>query len=221
MEEVDEVVEENAEFLEESDEDGGVTAQSVLQDIENAWLNEKFAPEILPHQSDAVECMLQQISHMEDNMKSLGKGSMKSLIHQMEINRIRFIISSYLRCRLEKIEQYAMHILTEEAQRGREDGYLSSDELRFAKDYLSSIELLFRTLALQHMPNVLQKFEIETMTVKPNIHAHVFLRANKRITGIIVPGTVDEEVDFEEGSQHIVQYSAVADLVKNGDIQLI
>lgn len=57
---------ENSDQEEEEEE---LTAQSVLLAIEEAWLNEKFAPEILPHRSDLVDCMLQQITHMEENMK--------------------------------------------------------------------------------------------------------------------------------------------------------
>ena len=54
--------------VEESDEDEMSPAKA-LQMLENAWLNEKFAPELLPHQFELVQCMLQQISHMEENIK--------------------------------------------------------------------------------------------------------------------------------------------------------
>ncbi|KAG7200524.1 hypothetical protein KM043_001088 [Ampulex compressa] len=212
---------ENDENDEEEEEEEELTAQSALQAIENAWLNEKFAPEILPHQSDLVDCMLQQISHMEENMKRLQKGDLRIVVHRMELDRIRYVISSYLRIRLEKIERYVVHILSEEANRTPEECYLTPAELQFAKEYLSSMETLFRTVALQHMPTNFQAFEVNKLTVKPNMQAHVFLRANQRVSGIILPGTLDEEIEFEPGSQHIIQYSAVAELVKNGSVQLI
>ncbi|XP_050484509.1 DNA replication complex GINS protein SLD5 isoform X2 [Bombus huntii] len=182
-------------IAEDSDqEEEELTAQSVLLAIEEAWLNEKFAPEILPHRSDLIECMLQQITHMEENMK---------------------------RARLEKIEKYTIHILSQEANRSSEDCYLSVAELQFAKEFLASIETLFKTVALQHMPGNFQTFEVDTLAVKPNMQAYVFLRANDRINGILLPGSMDEEIDLEPGSQHIIQYSAVADLVKTGAVKLI
>ncbi|PBC29423.1 DNA replication complex GINS protein SLD5 [Apis cerana] len=205
----------------DQEEEEELTAQSVLLAIEEAWLNEKFAPEILPHRSDLVDCMLQQITHMEENMKRLDKGDLRLMIHRMELDRIRFLISSYLRARLEKIEKYTIHILSEEANRSSEECYLTVAELQFAKEFLANMETLFKTIALQHMPGNFQTFEVNKLTVKPNMKAYVFLRANNRIDGIILPGSMDEEIDFESGSQHIIQYNAVSDLVKNGSVQLI
>lgn len=209
------------ESLLEDNGEGELTAQTALQEIENAWMNERFAPEILPHQSDLVDCMLQQIAHMEENVKRLDKSDLRALVHRMELDRIRYVISSYMRTRLEKIERYTIHILSEEANRNPDEAYLTPNELRFAKEYLANLETLFKTVALQHMPPNFQRFEVNKLTVKPNMQAHVFLRANRRVTGIIVPGTLNEEIDFEEGSQHIIQYSAIAHLVKSGVVQLI
>ncbi|EZA56727.1 DNA replication complex GINS protein SLD5 [Ooceraea biroi] len=208
-------------LLDDGDGIGELTAQTVLLKIENAWMNERFAPEILPHQSDLVDCMLQQIAHMEGNVKRLERGDLRALVHRMELDRIRYVISSYLRTRLEKIERYTVHILSEEANRGPDEGYLTPNELRFAKEYLANLETLFKTVALQHMPPNFQRFEVNKFAIKPNMQAHVFLRANDRVSGIVLPGTLNEEIDFEEGSQHIIQYSAVAHLVKSGKVQLI
>ena len=80
---------------------------------------------------------------------------------------------------------------------------------------------LLKTVALQHMPGNFQTFEVDTLAVKPNMQAYVFLRANDRINGILLPGSMDEEIDLEPGSQHIIQYSAIADLVKTGAVKLI
>lgn len=207
--------------MDDGDGVGELTAQSALQEIENAWMNERFAPEILPHQFDLVDCMLQQITHMEENIKRLDKNDLRVQVHRMELDRIKYIISSYLRTRLEKIEQYTVHILSEEANRNPEEAYLTPSELRFAKEYLANMETLFTTLALQHFPPSVQRFEVDKLNIKPNMQAYVFLRANRKVTGIVLPGTQNEEIDFEEGSQHIIQYSAVADLVKTGVVQLI
>jgi len=208
-------------LLDEENAVGELTAQTALQEIENAWMNERFAPEILPHQSDLVDCMLQQIAHMEENVRRLERDDLRALVHRMELDRIRYVISTYLRTRLEKIERYTVHILSEEANRSPDEAYLTPNELRFAKEYLANLETLFKTVALQHMPPNFQRFEVNKFAVKPNMQAHVFLRANRRVTGIVLPGTLNEEIDFDEGSQHIIQYSAVAHLVKSGVVQLI
>lgn len=43
------------------------------------------------------------ISEQEENLKRAKKGDLKVSIHQMEMERIRFVLSSYLRCRLMKV----------------------------------------------------------------------------------------------------------------------
>ncbi|XP_046468483.1 DNA replication complex GINS protein SLD5 isoform X2 [Neodiprion pinetum] len=172
---MDDSVADVSEHLDSSDNEE-FTPGKVLQDIENAWLNEKFAPEILPHQSELVDCMLEQISHMEENMKKLKKGDIRLAIHKMEIDRIRFVIKSYLRT---------------------------------------------RTVALQHMPANFQAFEVDKLTVKPNLNSHVFLRVNKPVQGIIVPGTTNDEIDLTAGAQRLIQYQPIASLVKEGAVQLI
>lgn len=137
----------------------------------------------------------------------------------MENRRIRFIIASYLRKRLEKIEEFAIHLLTEDNDRSQEDAYMTQAEAKFARDYLASVESLFSTVALQHMPDKIDNFDIKAMASRPDLDKHVFIRSNKSINGIVIAN--DEDVDFEKGSQHIIQYSAIAHLVKNGDVQLI
>ncbi|KAI4497627.1 hypothetical protein M0802_007167 [Mischocyttarus mexicanus] len=214
-------IEEKYDVKLENDVEEVLTAENALVAIQNAWLNEKCSPEILPHKLDLVECMLQQISHMEENVKRLERDDLRLVIHKMELDRIRFLISSYLRVRLEKIERYTVHILSEEAARQPDETYLTPGEVRFAKDYLSSIENLFKTVALQHMPASFQAFEIDKFSAKPNMQAHVFLRVNEKITGIVLPSVTDEEIDLEVGSQHIIQYDLIADLVKSGAVQLI
>ena len=53
-----------------------------------AWLNEKFAPELLEAKTDLVECMLGQITAMEENIKQAKRGDFKVSIHRMEVSRL-------------------------------------------------------------------------------------------------------------------------------------
>lgn len=42
----------------------------------------------------------------EANLQRVKKGDMKASIHRMEIDRIRFVLSSYLRSRLQKVSGF-------------------------------------------------------------------------------------------------------------------
>ncbi|XP_026467112.1 DNA replication complex GINS protein SLD5 [Ctenocephalides felis] len=197
-----------------------VTAKKVLETLESAWLNEKFSPEILPHQVEVVDCMLEQIQHMENNMSKLDKQDFRLLAHRMELERIRFIISSYLRLRLEKIELYTQYILKQESERTPDEQRLSPNELIFAKEFLANQENHLNQVALRHMPPNFQTTDPALTMVKPNMQTHVFLQAKKSLAAIVVPFS-DDEVDLTEGSQHVMQYEPIAEMVCSGAVQLI
>lgn len=59
--------------------------------MEEAWLNEKFAPEILPHKTEIVELLLGQITYMEERLQQLESTDFKKGIHQMEIDRWEYV----------------------------------------------------------------------------------------------------------------------------------
>ncbi|KAG8228791.1 hypothetical protein J437_LFUL006670 [Ladona fulva] len=210
--------------LEDSDNEETITAQSVLAKLEEAWMNEKFSPEILPHRTEIVDCMLEQIHQMEENLNKLKKSDFRVVIHRMELDRIRYIITSYLRSRLEKIELYTSHILEMESKRPVEERYLSPAEYKFAQEHQSHLENHFETVVLRHMPYNIRTLDKATMSVAPNLFSQVFLRANKTVNGVIVETGVEgaeEEVELDGNSQHIIQYKAIAELVKSGSVQLI
>ncbi|KDR11621.1 DNA replication complex GINS protein SLD5 [Zootermopsis nevadensis] len=214
---------ENSDDVPLSDEEP-VTAQIVLRTLQEVWLNEKFSPELLQHQSDLVDCMLDQIQQMEENLCKLKKNDFRVVIHRMELDRIRYMVTDYLRIRLNKIEQYVIHILEQETSRSPEDAFLSPPEHKFAREYLAHMEDHFRLIALRHMPSNVQDFDKTKMAVAPNISSHIFLRVKKNITGVVIEGDSenrDEEVDLDENSQHIMQYKPIADYLKSGAVQLV
>jgi GINS complex subunit 4 len=201
-----------------------ITAQKVLETLHEVWLNEKFGPELLQHQSDLVDCMLDQIQQMEENLRKLKKNDFRVVIHRMELDRIRYIVTDYLRIRLNKIERFVIHVLEQESSRNIEDGYLSPPELKFAREYLTLMEEHLWLVALRHMPTNVQDFDKAKVAVIPNLSSHVFLRAKQNITGVVLEGDSEnreEEVDLDENSQHIMQYKSVAYYLKTGAVQLI
>ncbi|KAI2549784.1 GINS complex subunit 4 [Homo sapiens] len=89
------------------DSDGGseevvLTPAELIERLEQAWMNEKFAPELLESKPEIVECVMEQLEHMEENLRRAKREDLKVSIHQMEMERIRYVLSSYLRCRLMK-----------------------------------------------------------------------------------------------------------------------
>ncbi|XP_060076931.1 DNA replication complex GINS protein SLD5-like [Ylistrum balloti] len=215
------------EFGDGSDEEGeAMTAAEVLQKLEEAWRNEKFSPDLLDAKMDLVECMLEQLVEMEENIKRAKRSDIRVSIHRMEIDRIRYIISSYLRCRLQKVERYTVHILEQERQRKEEDACrMSPEEFEFAKDYAETMDNHFRSLALRHMPPNLQTLDTKQTAMRPNMDKYVFLQVNEDTEGVLVEEETleagEEIVDFQKGDQHIMQYKPISPLVASGAVTLI
>ncbi|XP_041370292.1 DNA replication complex GINS protein SLD5-like [Gigantopelta aegis] len=211
---------------EEDEDEVAMTAAEVLEKLEEAWLNEKFAPELLEAKTDLVECMLGQITAMEENIKQAKRGDFKVSIHRMEIDRIRYILSSYLRIRLKKIEKYTAHIFEREVERSDdENALLSPEEFAFTKEFNDSIESHFKNLALRHMPANLQTLTKAQKVIRPNLDSYVFVRVNEDAEGVLVEeetlDTGEEIVDLQKNDQHIMRYKPLAALISSGTVSLI
>ncbi|XP_025295834.1 DNA replication complex GINS protein SLD5 isoform X2 [Canis lupus baileyi] len=203
-----------------------LTPAELIEKLEQAWMNEKFAPELLESKSEIVECVMEQLDHMEENLRRAKKGDLKVSIHRMEMERIRYVLSSYLRCRLMKIEKFFPHILEKEkTPREGELSSLSPEELIFAKQYMANTETYLKNVALKHMPPNLQVVDLLRSVPKPDLDSYVFLRVKERQENILVEPETDEQrdyvIDLEEGSQHLIRYKTIAPLVASGAVQLI
>lgn len=161
--------------------------------------------------------MLGQLTHMEENIQLVGTNDFRRIAHTMELERIRFIIASYLRCRLRKIEDFTQHILAEEEARTVDKKRLSSAELKFAQEYHDSVENHFQQLILRHLPP--NQDDPNRRIIRPNLMSNTFCRVVKD-SGTIV-NTNDDEVELSENSVHMLPYQLINDLVAKGDVQLI
>jgi len=244
-----------------SQEEEELSTREVLQRLHDAWINEKFAPELLENQIEVVDCLLGQIAHIEEKIAAEklqnvnnSKNKFAASVYKMEIGRIRFVISSYLRIRLEKIQRFIFHQLEHE-EKANEDGAdsnshslyskMTEQELKFAKTYRSDISEVFKKLALDYMPGAFKDFEpissandsINTSSLssrnrkpdppvpRPNMNSTVFVKAVEDVSGVVIEDEAgrgrDEDYDMAAGSQHILNYKSVANLIRNGRVKLM
>ena len=103
----------------------------------------------------------------------------------------------------------------------------------------SNLETHLKTLALQHMPATQREIPgrppagREGREAPPlpaplpagNAESAVFARAERYVRGVLLEDAAmqdrDEEIEMEAGSQHILKYSAIEDLVREGAVRLI
>ncbi|RXM92480.1 DNA replication complex GINS protein SLD5 [Acipenser ruthenus] len=130
----------------------------------------------------------------EKNLQRVKGVDLRAGVHRMETERIRYVLSSYLRSRLQKIEKYFPHILEKEKSRAEGDpSYLSPEEFAFAKEYLVNTETYLKSVALKHMPPNLQAVDLGKSVQKPNLDSFVFLRVKQRQDNILVEPETDEQ----------------------------
>ncbi|BES93582.1 GINS complex subunit 4 (Sld5 homolog) [Nesidiocoris tenuis] len=183
--------------------------------ITDAWVNEKLCPEILPNKAELVEVMMEQIDQMEENVLQLQKTDLRSIIHRQELERIRYLIRSYLRARLEKIEFYSVWVF-------KNQSVLSPQELAYLKEYLSLSVAPLKNLC-DRFPGPAGQLNPKQMEIAPDLEAHVFAKSRVDLpdTIIVHDGPREEEITVTKDSQRIVPYSCIRQYVRDDRIKLI
>ena len=73
-------------------------------DLVRAWSKEKASPELLPYRGDLVDVLR---SHVDDQLENLREGAVSGVylpgLYRLDIERIKFALSAYLRARLGKV----------------------------------------------------------------------------------------------------------------------
>ncbi|KFM67190.1 DNA replication complex GINS protein SLD5, partial [Stegodyphus mimosarum] len=160
------------------------TAAQVVEKLEEVWKNEKLAPDLLLYEGELVECLIDQIQHMENSLQRIKKEDFRLVFHKMELDRIKFILSSYLRTRLAKIEKFGSHLLYLEQRELSDPNQMSDEERRFAQRYTSSMKNYLHDAALKHMPTNMQSLKLEEIGCKPQMNASVFIKVKNECRGV-------------------------------------
>lgn len=67
-------------------------------------MNEKMCPELLEHRMEFVDVMLEQLKELETMISQASvKADLRVTAHLMEMDRIKYVVADYLRCRIKKV----------------------------------------------------------------------------------------------------------------------
>ncbi|CCO36598.1 DNA replication complex GINS protein sld5 [Rhizoctonia solani AG-1 IB] len=105
-------------------------------------MNERYAPELLPWEGQLVEDVLEKLhqqSQMVEYLRSDDSTSedehFRMSYVQLDMERIKFQIRSYVRTRLHKIEKYATHIMATPELQSRMSVLEQNHAMRFFAPY--------------------------------------------------------------------------------------
>nr|ACU21110.1 unknown [Glycine max] len=199
--------------------------------LKRAWRNEKAAPEILRYESKLVSRVNKVIQLMEEIVEEKSSGGTDPLsvsLYQMDLDRTLFLLRSYLRIRIQKIEKYVFHIQKTEELRNR----LSKYEKDFAKMCENDLEQHLDESVLSKLPkdykSVLRQSsmsEEDDMVPEPQLDTFVLCRSKEYLTGIqLEDGPVDDRsklFEMEPGVLHFICYKSIKALAESGKIDLL
>ena len=217
-----------------------------LQELTRAWVTERSAPEILPWPDALMERVLERIrtqvcrpsprrrSHFpithfvhkielveEQTGNTDPKANFRLIILQTEVERFKFLVRSFLRARIAKIDAHALHHLTDPTAKAR----LSPSELQYATAHTSLLHAHYHSSFLSQFPTSLQKMDDTaggiSMVEGPDVDKAVFVRGLKDVEGPVYVEGTDTAFEMRRGDVVVVRWSAVRELVMAGDAELI
>ncbi|KAL1923930.1 uncharacterized protein VTP21DRAFT_6965 [Calcarisporiella thermophila] len=197
--------------------DVGLLAQS--------WINERSAPEILPYRGVLVENLLELIDKQSELVSEMFEDPTRRfecVIYQTEMERIRWLIRSYLRTRLHKIERYATHILNDPESFSR----LSDEEREYVEQYHSIVSEHYHKAFLSLLPEEQRKqdevdnFTDLSMVATPSLDDAVFCRVMEDLGEVELEGS-NEFVDMTTGDIYLLRYRDVRKLLEQERVKLI
>ncbi|KAL6710543.1 GINS complex subunit [Coniothyrium glycines] len=204
-----------------------------LQELTRCWVAERVAPEILPWPSELMERVLKriqrQIELVEDQTGNMDpKTNFKLIIIQTELERFKFLVRSFLRARMKKIDAHPLHVQAQHnASLDALQSLLSPSELQYLVSHQSLLSAHYASSFLSQFPASLQKMDDTaggiSMVDKPDEDKAVFVRALRDVGEVFVQGT-DRRFEMKRGDVWVARWSAVRAWAVGsgtGDVELI
>ncbi|XP_054782192.1 DNA replication complex GINS protein SLD5 [Prosopis cineraria] len=199
--------------------------------LKRVWRNEKAAPEILRFETGLIDRIKEQIQLMEETVEEKSAAGVDPLsisLYQMDLDRAQFLLRSYLRIRIQKIEKFVFHIAKTDELWNK----LSKEEKIFARRCTEDLKQHLEDSVLSKLPENYQSFqkqsvisEEDDMIPEPTLDTFVVCRSKEYLTGIqLEDGPVDDRsmlFEMEPGVLHFICYKSIKALVESGKIELL
>lgn len=200
----------------------GITPVDDFNKLMTLWKNERCSPELLPYPHQLMKRILIRIQEQMEHLEMLSMdfyeqnanghgGNRRDVPHrnsnapvnnnkmlpllcmEAEIERVKFIIRSYIRCRLSKVDKYSIYLrqINEQFmnQENKEDTVmspleelLSEEEIQYHQRHFSLILNLLNESVLKYMPDELQAINDTegsvNMVDEPDWNKFVFIKVN-------------------------------------------
>lgn len=233
------------------------------------WRNERCAPELLPYPSLLISRMLRRVQEQMENIENISMGFLEEsndmnredadhfnaagannklplLCMEAELERVKFVLRSYLRCRLSKVDKFMLYLKQLE-----HDSFnivplnelLSRQELEYHARHFAVMLKLLNNSILKHMPPELQAINDTegsvTMIDEPDWNKFVFIHVKEPSEQGVHDGQLLEKSDFGKpcyrvtilelnedveltiGGIYVMRYEVIRELLRENKVELI
>lgn len=193
------------------------SGKALVEKLISTLRNEKMAPEILPYASDLVMELTSRVEDRQDMIDETEE-AFDAIIYQMEADRIKYVLTAYLRTRIRKIQRFVFHVTSSSEFLNR----LSPAEYKFAKNFLDLLGKHFDKSVLQLIPKRFRNLDEAAKAMpRPNLDNFVFCNVNRDIGEISLGGLTNQIVDLVQGDTYILKYRDIRSFVEDGSVRLV
>ena len=192
-----------------------------LEKLEAAVRREKAAPDILPYKTSLVATVVGMIDAQQaaiDQPVQSAQDKLINALYQLDLDRVKYLLSSYLRTRLFKIQDLLFYIVNNEDQ----CALLSDKELEFAEKYFLLKTNHFKKRLLLKLPDGLNRLEDTGGSVSyvtaPNLDKYVFARVLEDIGPFRFDGVVTQ---MYKDDLQLIPYEVAAELLREKKVDLV
>lgn len=180
----------------------------------------ELADDLLPYQAVVVEHFIEQVTHMNDGIIK-HKAILQPFCveqHKIVIERISYLINTYLRTRLNKIEANApalIKMLKSDSERANK--FLSRAEQKYLDRFNDSIDSYMKNI-IKDMPENMHRFKLASVRPKDKLrYAFIVGLSDARI----LDG--EAEIMLEPDVCRILTVPSIVELLEKGcrDFKLI
>ena len=197
--------------------------------LRRAWINEQRAPELLQYETSAVENIMKSLRPQWNLISArqaqwTGRDSHLRDLLIMEADRVSYILKSYLRARLFKIQKFARHYLLQGGQ-----SLMSPAEIQFATNILGVSENAYKSMFLNFLPKGDEYFQslvasddpAGDLVRRPDIEKIVLAKVHETIGTVSTGVTADDTVTIEKDKVYMIRYDLIRDFIRDSRISLI
>lgn len=190
--------------------------QQLYQRLVEVTQNELEVSSLLPYYPDVVEYIVEQITHMnkviDENKDRFSAFSIEQ--HKVELERFGYLINTYLRTRLKKIEEnasYLIKLLRTDIDRATK--FLSPLEAKYLDRFSDSIDTYIQKL-LEGMPENMRRFRLANLPQSDKTEYAFVIGTEESVIE-----DNDAEVRLEPDVCRILTVSTIIDLLEKGSRQ--